>query len=136
MYFIWASGNDFTEELIASIEGTDDSDFKIMSLFEIGKQLAQRWGHLTPEEAHTMAREVGGNVVEKYQEDYGAYFGAVVGIVVALLVIIVIASCCLCCCCVVAACGVCSCCARSVRYKYKDGHSEAEAEFRRYSKED
>ena len=39
MYFLWATGDAFTEELVASIEGTDDEDFAVMGLFEVGKQL-------------------------------------------------------------------------------------------------
>ena len=119
LYFIWATGDQFTEEIVASIEGTDDSDFKIMSLFEVGKQLAQRWGHVTPQEVQTMTREVGGNVVEKYQGDYGPYVGFIVGTLVLLLVL----ACCCCCCCMVGACCMVSCCAQSFR---KKSHEEQE----------
>ena len=76
-----------------------------------------------------MTREVGGNVVGKYQADFGPF----IGVAIAAVLFIALIGCCLCCCCMVAVCGVFSCCARSLKYK----DSEREAEFQnRFHKED
>ena len=105
LYFIWATGDRFVEELVASIEGTDTSDFKIMSLWEIGQQLMQRYGHMSPKEAKVLASQVGGNVVEKYVDDYGPALGAVVVGIISLVLVTI----CGCCCCMFVLCGCCSC---------------------------
>ena len=127
LYFIWATGDRFTEELVASIEGTDDSDFGIMSLWEVGQQLVQRYTHMSPKEVQTLATGVGGNVVEKYAADYGPAVGAVV---VGLICLVLIAVC-GCCCCLCVLCGCCGCACRACRKK-----EVPEGEFVRISVED
>ena len=92
----WATGDRFISELIASIEGTDTSDFEAMS---------------------------GGEVISSLWDRYASEYGGTVLTLILLAIAIVTIGLCVGCCCLCATCCACCTCCRACLRRGKSGDS-------------